>query len=87
MAAGIAVLAAPAVILGVGGYAVMSNINKQKLKEKKEMLLQEIQRKHNAVISELKKTSNQQEGRIDYLTRLNTLLQAAINDLSNDMRA
>lgn len=87
MAVGIAVLAAPAVILGVGGYAVMANINKQKLKEKKEMLLQEIHRKHNAVISEIRKTANTQEERIDYLTRLNTLLQSAISDLESDIRA
>lgn len=86
MAAGIAVLAAPAVVLGIGGYALMAKNNKKKLMQKKEMLLQEVQRKHNAIINELNKTSQQNKGRIEYLTRLNTLLQAAVNDLKNDLR-
>ncbi len=87
MTAGIAVLAAPAVVLGIVGYALMANRNKKKLLEKKEMLLQEIQRKHNAIISELKKTSDENKERISYLTRLNTLLQAAIYDIKNDLAA
>lgn len=87
MTAGIAVLAAPAVILGIGGYALISRRNKKKLLEKKELLLQEVQRKHNAIIAELEKTSSENKERIDYLTRLNTLLQAAIHDIKNDLAA
>lgn len=56
MTAGIAVIAAPAVLLGIGGYAWVSKRNKRKLLEKKEMLMQEIQRKQNALIDALKKT-------------------------------
>lgn len=85
MAAGIAVLAAPAVLLGVGAYAWTAQKNKKRLVEKKEMLLQEVLRKHNAIISQLKNTSEQNKERVDYLTRLNTLLQAAIADLKNDL--
>lgn len=85
MAAGIAVLAAPAILLGVGGYAWAAQRNKKKLVEKKGMLLQEILRKHNAIIGQLKKTSEQNKERTDYLTRLNTLLQAAIADLKSDL--
>lgn len=87
MTAGIAVLAAPAVILGIGGYALIAKRNKKKLLEKKEMLLQEIQRKHNAIIFELDRTSRENKERIEYLTRLNTLLQAAIYDIKNDLAA
>lgn len=87
MAAGIAVLAFPAIGLGVGGYALMSAYNKKKLMEKKEMLLQEVQRKHNAIIKELNDTSQKNEERTEYLSRLNTLLQAAVHDLKNDLAA
>jgi len=85
MAAGIAVLAAPAIILGIGGYALINSYNQKKFSEKKEMLLQEVQRKHNAIIAELEQTSQENEERIEYLTRLNTLLQAAIKDINNDL--
>lgn len=85
MAAGIAVLAAPAVLLGVGAYAWTAQRNKKRLIEKKEKLLQEILRKHNAIIDELKRTSRENKGRMDYLTKLNILLQAAINDLKSDL--
>lgn len=87
MVAGIAVLAAPAVALGVGGYAYASRRNKRKLLEKKEMLLQEAQRKHQAIIEELSKKSQQTDERVNYLTQLNTLLQAAISDLQGDLQA
>jgi hypothetical protein len=84
MVGGIAVLAAPALLLGIGGYAWTAQRNKKKLFEKKEMLLQEVLRKHNAIIKELKNTSVKNKKRTDYLTRLNILLQAAITDLRHD---
>lgn len=86
MAAGIAVLAAPAVVLGIGGYAFASRRNKKKLLEKKEMLLQEAQRKHHAIIQELSKKSQQTDERVEYLTQLNVLLQSAIRDLQSDLQ-
>lgn len=87
MAAGVAVLAAPAVLLGIGAYAWSAQRNKKRLLEKKEKLLQAVLRKHNAIIAELAKTAKNHRGRIDYLTRLNTLLQAAIRDLQADKAA
>lgn len=87
MTAGIAVFAAPAVILGIGSFAFMTRRNKKKLLEKKEMLLKEAQRKHYEIIQELSKKSQQTEERVEYLTRLNTLLQSAIHDLENDLKA
>ncbi|EIM1706455.1 hypothetical protein ACSZNH_08045 [Aeromonas dhakensis] len=86
MAAGVAVLAAPAVLLGVGAYALVSQRNKRKLKEKKEMLLQEAMKKQNAIISELRKSSDDNKARADYLTKLNTLLQSIIIDLEGDLK-
>ena len=87
MAAGVAVLAAPAALLGVGAYAFVSQRNKRKLKEKKEMLLQEAMKKQNAIISELRKASDENNARADYLTKLNILLQSIINDLEGDLKA
>lgn len=87
MAAGIAVLSAPAVLLGVGAYAFTAQRNKKRLIEKKEKLLQEVLRKHNAIIEELKRTSNENKERLEYLAKLNILLQAAINDLQSDLAA
>lgn len=86
MAAGVAVLAAPAVILGIGSYAFVSQRNKRKLKEKKELLLQEAMKKQNAIISELRKSSDDNKARADYLTKLNTLLQSIIIDLEGDLK-
>lgn len=85
MLAGIVVIAAPAVLLGVGGYAFAAQRNKKRLIEKKEMLLQTVLLKHNAIIEELTKTARENKERLAYLTKLNTLLEAAINDLKADM--
>lgn len=85
MAAGVAVIAAPAVILGVGAYAWAVQINKKRLIEKKEQLLQEVLRKHNVIIEELKRTAQGNKERVDYLTKLNILLQAAVSDLKSDL--
>jgi predicted transcriptional regulator len=85
MTAGVAVIAAPAVLIGVGAYAWAAQRNKKLLIEKKEMLLQEVLKKHNTIISELNKTAEGNKDRINYLTRLNTLLQAAIQDLKSDL--
>jgi hypothetical protein len=85
MAAGIAVIAAPAILLGVGIYAWAAQRNKKHLISRKETLLQEVLRKHNAVIEELTLTSQKNKERAEYLTKLNTLLQAAIGDLKNDL--
>jgi hypothetical protein len=49
--------------------------------------MQEVLKKHNAIIAEIKKTNQENNERIMYLTSLNTLLQAAIRDLRNDLSA
>ena len=85
MAAGIFVLAAPIAVLGVLGYALGASRNKKKLLEAKEILLQEAMKKQNAIINEIGKESKDNHERVEYLTRLNILLQAAINDLTADL--
>ena len=86
MAAGIAVLAAPAVLLGVGAYAWVAQINKTKLIENKESLLVDLSKKHNQVVSQLKTDSQAHQARSIYLANLNTLLEAAIRDLEADLK-
>ncbi len=85
MVAGIGVLAAPAALLGIGGYAILSHINKKKLVEKKEMLLQQAMQKQNAIISRIKEETNANKERIDYMTSLNIVLQAIVRDLKADL--
>lgn len=85
MVAGIGVLAAPAVLLGVGGYALLSNINKNKLEEKKDALLKEAIKKHQIIIQNLSNKADLSEERIQYLTGLNVSLQRVINNLQNDL--
>ena len=85
MVAGIAVLAAPAVILGGLGIGVASKIQSQKLRETKELLYKNALEKQSAIIEALKKESDADKERIDYLSGLNVLLQAAIKDLQHDL--
>lgn len=85
MAAGVAVLAAPAVVLGGVGIGVASHIKNKKLHEAKELVYKNAIAKQNAIIRALKEESNADKERIDYLNGLNVLLQAAIRDLQHDL--
>lgn len=85
MVAGIGVLAAPAVILGGAGVAVASNQKNKKLMASKQSCYNEAVRKQTAIQQALKEEINADKERMDYLTSLNTLLQAAIVDLKADL--
>ncbi|MEW4264504.1 hypothetical protein Q0N30_12490 [Priestia megaterium] len=85
MVAGIGVLAAPALVLGVVGYGVVSNDKKRKLIKTKEALLQDAIKKHDAIIKELQNNLKQSEERAYYLNSLNILLQGIIKDLKADL--
>lgn len=85
MAAGIAVLAAPAVILGGAGVGVASYVKNKKLREAKELVYKNALAKQAAIIKALKDEANADKERIEYLNGLNILLQAAINDLQHDL--
>lgn len=85
MAAGIAVLAAPAVILGGAGIGIASHVKNKKLKEAKELIYKNAVAKQTAIIKALKEEHDADKDRIDYLNGINVLLQAAINDLQHDL--
>ena len=85
MAAGVAVLAAPAVVLGGAAVGVTSHIKNKKLREAKELLYKNALSKQTAIVKALKEESNADKERIDYLNGLNVLLQAAIKDLKHDL--
>lgn len=85
MAAGIAVLAAPAVILGGVGLGVASHIKNEKLREAKELIYKNALAKQTSILKALKEESNADKERIDYLNGLNFLLQSAIKDLQHDL--
>ena len=85
MAAGIGVLAAPAVVLGAAGVGVVSHMKKSKLIQNKEVLYIEAIKKQNGIIEALKAESKKDKERISYLTALNLMLQKAIEDLKFDL--
>jgi len=85
MVAGIAVLAAPAVVLGGVGVGVASHIKNKKLREAKELLYKNAIAKQTAIVKALKEETDADKERLDYLNGLNVLLQSAIKDLQHDL--
>ena len=85
MAAGIAVLAAPAVVLGGAAIGITSHVKNKTLQESKELLYKNAIKKQTAILKALKEESDADKERIDYLNGLNVLLQAAIKDLKHDL--
>jgi hypothetical protein len=83
--AGIGVAAFPAVVLSVGGYALLSRMKRKKLVEQKEMILQEALRKRDAVLNQLRADTEANSERLEYLESLNVVLRAIINDLQSDL--
>lgn len=84
-AVGVAVLAAPAVILGGAGVGIASHVKNKKLREAKELLYKNALAKQTAIIKALKEEADADKDRIDYLNGLNILLQSAIKDLQHDL--
>lgn len=85
MATGIAVLAAPVAILGGIGVGIAAHVRNKKLAEEKHALYTKAVAKQNAILELLKDKDNLNAERIEYLTSLNTLLQAAARDLKHDL--
>ena len=85
MVAGIAVLAAPAVILSSFAVGITSHFKNKKLKETKMICYNEALRKQTAIIEALANEKDSDGERIEYLNSLNTLLQASIKDLKYDL--
>lgn len=84
MLSGIAVLAAPAVILGGAALKITDKKRKQ-LQNKKEELYNIAIRKQTLILEELQSNLKTSEERIAALTALNILLQNAIKDLGEDL--
>lgn len=85
MVAGIAVLAAPAVVLGSTGVGIASHLKNNKLREAKYVCYKEALKKQNGIIKALANEKDADKERIDYLTSLNVLLQSAVSDLEYDL--
>lgn len=85
MAAGVAVLAAPAVLLGGGAIWLASKRNAKRLLERKESLFQQALKARDAVLRELNDCVGKSQDRIDRLNALNALLQRAVQELKQDL--
>lgn len=85
MVAGLGVLAAPAVILGVIGAAIGAASEEQKLREAKELVYKNAIEKQTAILKVLAFEKDADKERIEYLTGLNILLESAIKDLKYDL--
>lgn len=85
MVAGLGVLAAPAVVLGIFGAAIGAASEEEKLREAKNLVYQNALKKQTAILKALKEEADEDKKRIEYLTGLNTLLEAAIKDLEHDL--
>ena len=85
MVAGVFVLAAPVAVLAGSGVALGAFLKNKQVKQERERLYKEALAKHQAIIEELKKESNENKERLDYLQSLNILLTRAIKDLKHDI--
>ena len=85
MVAGLGVLAAPAVILGIIGAAIGAASEEEKLHEAKELVYKNAIEKQTAILKVLAFETNADKERIEYLTGLNILLDSAIKDLKHDL--
>ncbi len=86
MAIGVAVIAAPAVVLGVAGFGLLARHNKKRLTERKQLLLQEAIRKNNALLEALRTSAASNAERFDYLSRLVAQLRAVVENLQSDLQ-
>ena len=85
MAAGVFVLAAPVAILAATSVGVASHLKNKQLRREKERLYKEALEKHDAIIKAMKADADADKERLDYLQKLNILLQQAIKDLRQDL--
>lgn len=85
MAAGVFVLAAPVAILAATSVGVASHLKNKQLRREKERLYKEALKKHDAIIKAMKADADADKERLDYLQKLNILLQQAIKDLRQDL--
>ena len=87
MVAGVGVLAAPVAIGGIVGYGIISKYKHKKLMQAKQEMYISVIEKHNELIRALHSTNTQNQERIEYLSSIITLLDAAQKDLKADLKA
>ena len=87
MVAGVGVLAAPVAIGGIVGYGIISKYKHKKLMQAKQEMYISVIEKHNELIRALHSTNAQNQERIEYLSSIITLLDAAQKDLKADLKA
>ncbi|MDY6229024.1 MAG: hypothetical protein SPH93_15440 [Clostridium sp.] len=85
MVAGIGVLAAPALILGGGAYAVVSKTKQKKLIQEKEMLIQRIMLAHDKIMVRLEKEKNESNDRLNHLKLTLDMLMGIKKDMESDL--
>ena len=81
---GMAVLGAPAIAIGAAVTGVATAVKNKKLRSAKELIYKDAIAKQTDILKALQKEVNADKERIEYLTRLNILLQEAIKDLQHD---
>jgi len=85
MGAGIAVVAAPAVLLGLGGFWGVSKLNRHRLAVAKLALLQEAILKRDALLKALEQEVEQDKAHLERLEGLLARLMAVIEKLEADL--
>ena len=82
---GMAVLGIPAVAIGAAVTGVATAVKYKKLSLAKELTYKKAIAMQTDIIKALQKEVDADKERIEYLTRLNILLQEAIKDLQHDL--
>ena len=76
MAAGVAVLSAPAVVLGAAGVGIAANVKNKKLKDAKELCYKNAVKAQSEIIKALRDESKADKERMDYLNALNICISS-----------
>lgn len=85
MVAGIGVLAAPAVILGGGAYALANKTKQKKLIQEKEMLIQRIMLAHDRIMGKLEQDKEESIERLNHLKLTLDMLMGVKKDMESDL--
>jgi len=85
MVAGISVLAAPAIILGGGAYALANKVKQKKLIQEKEMLIQRIMLAHDGLMIRLEQNNEASVERLNHLKLTLDMLMGVKKDMVSDL--
>ena len=85
MVAGIGVLAAPAIVIGGGTYALAIKSKQKKLIQEKEMLIQRIILAHDRIIIRLEQENDASVERLNHLKLTLDMLMGVKKDMEFDL--